>query len=148
MRIKGKTKATLAGDRLHARSASRVNWTSILVAIAFLTATGVSALIGRIPLLIPGAYVVFSLITSVVYAIDKSAAQRGDRRTPEVTLHLMALAGGWPGALIAQQTLRHKSRKPSFRIAFWITVLVNCAVFAWFHTEGGSSFLAQLAQAA
>jgi uncharacterized membrane protein YsdA (DUF1294 family) len=37
----------------------------------------------------------------------------------------MALAGGWPGALLAQQLLRHKSSKPAFRKAFWATVMLN-----------------------
>lgn len=46
-------------------------------------------------------------------------------------LHLLALIGGWPGALIAQRVFRHKSRKPSFRIVFLFTVVVNCAALLW-----------------
>lgn len=72
----------------------------------------------------------------------------GAWRTPESTLHWLAIAGGWPGALIAQQALRHKSRKQSFRAAFWFTVIINCGILAWMYTPGGiesvQAFLAQL----
>jgi hypothetical protein len=27
-------------------------------------------------------------------------------------------------------------KKTSFRAVFWVTVLANCVVFAWLHTEG------------
>jgi len=77
-------------------------------------------------------YLAASVLTFIVYALDKSAAKAGRWRVAEKTLHLLALAGGWPGALIAQQVLRHKNRKPGFVAMFWVTVLVNVAVFvAW-----------------
>jgi uncharacterized membrane protein YsdA (DUF1294 family) len=41
----------------------------------------------------------------------------------------LALAGGWPGALLAQQVLRHKSTKREFRQVFWATVLLNVVGF-------------------
>lgn len=71
-------------------------------------------------------YYVGSGITYGVYARDKTAAQNAGRRTPELRLHLMSLVGGWPGALIAQALLRHKTRKLSFLIGYWFTVIVNC----------------------
>jgi hypothetical protein len=52
--------------------------------------------------------------------------------------------GGWPGALVAQETLRHKSKKASFRIVFWATVLINCAGLAWLHTADGRDTLDRL----
>ena len=70
-------------------------------------------------------YLAMSMITIVLYAIDKSAARQGRRRISEKTLQLLALFGGWPGALLAQQWLRHKTQKQSFRLVFWATVLVN-----------------------
>lgn len=75
-------------------------------------------------------YSILSLSTFIAYAIDKTAARRGTRRTRERTLHLMALAGGWPGGFMAQRILRHKSRKESFQLVFWTTVVLHCAV-AW-----------------
>jgi uncharacterized membrane protein YsdA (DUF1294 family) len=41
---------------------------------------------------------VLNLLTFVVYYLDKNAAIRGSQRTPENTLHLLAVLGGWPGA--------------------------------------------------
>ncbi len=64
-----------------------------------------------------------SLVTYLVYALDKSAARRRRHRVPERTLHLLSLLGGWPGALLAQYTLRHKTAKPRFLFVFWLTVL-------------------------
>ena len=77
-----------------------------------------------------GWYLFISLLTFVIYAKDKSAAEKGSWRIPENTLHFLALIGGWPGALLAQQVLRHKSKKQPFRVVFWITVLLNCGAFA------------------
>lgn len=65
----------------------------------------------------------------MVYAFDKSAAVAGRRRVPESTLIFLGLAGGWPGAIVAQQILRHKSSKASFRSAFWGSVGINVMAF-------------------
>lgn len=73
-----------------------------------------------------GLYGVASVATFVAYARDKAAATKGRRRTKETTLHLLSLVGGWPGALVAQAALRHKTQKREFRTVFWITVAVNC----------------------
>lgn len=80
-------------------------------------------------------YVGVSVWTFLMYAFDKAAAQRGAWRTPESTLHLLGLAGGWPGALLAQQLLRHKSSKPSFVAMFWVTVIANIAAFMVWHAR-------------
>ncbi len=81
---------------------------------------------------VPGVLIVYvglSICAMVFYAMDKAAAKAGSWRTPENTLHLIALAGGWPGALIAQQLLRHKTSKADFVVVFWFTVLLNVCVF-------------------
>lgn len=76
-------------------------------------------------------YLIASVTAFIGYSIDKSAAERGVRRVPEVTLHALSLIGGWPGALLAQRRFRHKTRKVAFQVAFWTTVLINCAAVAW-----------------
>ncbi|KQZ26843.1 DUF1294 domain-containing protein [Duganella sp. Root1480D1] len=75
-------------------------------------------------------YAVASAVCFIAYALDKSAARQCRRRTPERTLLLLGLAGGWPGGFAAQQLLRHKSSKTSFLAKFWLTVVVNLAVLA------------------
>jgi len=76
-------------------------------------------------------YFVASLVTLVIYGIDKRAAQRGSRRVPEGMLHAIALLGGWPGALVAQPLFHHKTLKTSFQLVFWLTIALNCAGAAW-----------------
>lgn len=82
-------------------------------------------IVWKLPMLVAGGYLLASIATFLAYAFDKSAAQRGAWRTSEGTLHLMALLCGWPGALLAQQVLRHKSAKSEFRAVFWVTVVLN-----------------------
>ncbi|MCE3261506.1 MAG: hypothetical protein K0R43_585 [Pseudoduganella sp.] len=72
-------------------------------------------------------YALASAACLIAYARDKQAARQARPRTPERTLLLLGLAGGWPGALVAQQLLRHKSVKPSFQRKFWLTVVLNGA---------------------
>ena len=55
------------------------------------------------------------------------AARAGAWRVSENQLHLLALLGGWPAAWWAQQSLRHKTSKVSFRAAYWLSVVLHCA---------------------
>jgi uncharacterized membrane protein YsdA (DUF1294 family) len=71
-------------------------------------------------------YLSASAIAFLAYAVDKKAARARRARISENTLHLLALFGGWPGALLAQKVLRHKSSKKSFRRVFLGTVILNC----------------------
>jgi len=81
--------------------------------------------------LLASVYAALSGVLFALYGWDKRASQRGEWRIPEWTLHLLALAGGWPGAIVAQQVFRHKTRKQPFRTVFWVTVALNCAGLAW-----------------
>jgi uncharacterized membrane protein YsdA (DUF1294 family) len=91
--------------------------------------------LGSQRLLLLGMYGVLSAATFVTYGMDKSAAENGRRRTPESTLHMLSLAGGWPGALVAQRVFRHKTRKQPFQLVFWCTVIVNSVALAWLLTQ-------------
>ena len=86
---------------------------------------------GRVHIIVPALYFFISVITFIMYAIDKSAATNDSWRTPESTLHVLSLLGGWPGAMIAQKILRHKSSKQSFRSAFFATLMINLAGLAY-----------------
>jgi uncharacterized membrane protein YsdA (DUF1294 family) len=72
-----------------------------------------------------------------MYGFDKEiAGKAGWRRTPESMLHLLDLAGGWPGGLIAQHVARHKTAKVSFQRGFWVTVVVNLVLFGGLWRSG------------
>jgi uncharacterized membrane protein YsdA (DUF1294 family)/cold shock CspA family protein len=133
--------ATLPGDRLPQKEKQKNSSSSVFVAMVFLAIVGISVYLAEIPPVIFILYVSASLITFILYAMDKSAARNGSWRTQESTMHLFSLAGGWPGALVAQQKLRHKTRKQPFRSIFWITVLLNCGAFIWLFTPTGSAML-------
>ncbi|CAH0396050.1 unnamed protein product [Bemisia tabaci] len=72
-----------------------------------------------------------SLISIVLYGYDKLVAGSNMGRIPEIWLHGLALAGGWPGALLAQHLFRHKIRKVPFQIVFWPIIALH-QVFWWF----------------
>lgn len=71
------------------------------------------------------AYGAVSLLTFLLYWHDKRRAGAEGQRTPEKVLHALELAGGWPGALLAQQLLRHKTRKVSYQTLFWLIVALH-----------------------
>jgi uncharacterized membrane protein YsdA (DUF1294 family)/cold shock CspA family protein len=100
-----------------------INWTEFVVLCCVFI-----YLMMRLPQLIVMIYGALSLLTFIAYALDKSAAQSGQWRTQESTLHFWAILGGWPGAYLAQKYLRHKSKKKSFLADFWTTVVVNCVL--------------------
>lgn len=80
-------------------------------------------------------YVAMSAITFIVFGFDKLAAQRSRRRVPEKTLHLLSLLGGWPGALIAMQVLRHKRQKWSFAVVVWMIAVGHSIFIAWYFSR-------------
>ncbi len=85
---------------------------------------------------VPAVYAAMSIVTYIAYRSDKTAAIRHDRRTPENSLHVLSLLCGWPGALIAQRWLRHKSKKMSFLLPFAGTVVANVAALLWLQQSG------------
>ena len=110
---------------------------AVATAGGFLTLLLVLVVLDRAPALLMIPYVGFSALLFALYRSDKSAAQRGARRVPEANLHLVALLGGWPGALVARRLFRHKTTKQPFRTVFWLTVLVNCMALAWMVVAAG-----------
>lgn len=108
----------------------RYYWPIYLLVIAL----GLAYLTHYITAVIPVGFFIASLVTYGLYFKDKRAAKRGTWRIPEKTLHLASLLGGWPGAIAGQQQLRHKTQKTSFRIVFWLAVIVNIIVLTAIHT--------------
>lgn len=103
-----------------------------LAALLFLLALAGAAGLHHLPWPVVWLYGAASLLALFLHTLDKRAAIAGRRRIRERTLHGVALAGGWPGALAAQSLLRHKTAKPAFRRLFWLTVLVNCLALGFF----------------
>jgi uncharacterized membrane protein YsdA (DUF1294 family)/cold shock CspA family protein len=134
-------KALYAGAKIkETRKLSRGKL-SIALAIALLVALNVGSYMGYLPMPLKYAYYGLSIITFIAYAYDKFKAKRNAWRTPESTLHFLALLGGWPGAAIAQQVFRHKLSKPDYRVMFWVTVFINIAMLAWLLSPYGKKLL-------
>jgi uncharacterized membrane protein YsdA (DUF1294 family) len=92
---------------------------AILVAVA-------SVLLGWLGWPGPYAYLAgVNAVTVLLYGYDKRQAVVGGGRVPELILHLAALVGGSPGALLAQVVFRHKTQKLTFRMIFIGIVLVQ-----------------------
>ena len=85
----------------------------------------IAALLQKVPDFVLLLYLAMSILAYSLYAYDKKAAQRGRWRISEQTLQQVAFLGGWPGALIAQTRLHHKTVKPRFQAAFWLMVAFN-----------------------
>lgn len=107
----------------HAGSALRVRNLPlkllILAVLCVLPAVGSLSVLAEGMVWVALAYPLLSLFSFCQYWLDKQSAQKGRWRTPENSLHIAELAGGWPGALVAQQVFRHKTRKASFQLVFW-----------------------------
>lgn len=83
------------------------------------------------------AYAIASLLAYYFYWDDKRRAKTGEWRIPEANLHFCALIGGWPGAFIAQQKFRHKTKKLSFLWVFWLIVIAHQTLwFDWLFMDG------------
>ena len=111
------------------------------LAIGGLSAVTALVMAGRLPILIAIDYWALSVVSLIAYPMDKSAANRGDQRLSESSLHLITILGGWPEPLIAQQLFRHKMKKRQFRAAFWIAVLLNIVAVAFLLTPLGAGLL-------
>ena len=106
------------------KKATKNSLTYFFIAFFFITVE-ILVITKEISFFVFATYFAMSLFAYFFYWKDKSAAIKGNRRISENTLHLLSLFGGWPGALLAQQKFRHKTKNLSFLIVFWITVAVN-----------------------
>lgn len=97
----------------------------VIFGLGFLAVLSITILLLKLSWLILGWYVLIGLITFGVYAKDKSSAKNNGWRTPENTLHTLAIFGGWVGASVAHKMLKHKSSKTSFRQIFYATIVIN-----------------------
>jgi uncharacterized membrane protein YsdA (DUF1294 family)/cold shock CspA family protein len=138
-RVGDRVAYTIVGSETDKPRAARVAisgfaWSSSATACAGLFALSLVyaafACSGQIPFHpAAAAYLAMSVLTFCAYLQDKRAAIAGGRRTPEASLHLLELLGGWPGALLAQLAFRHKLRKASFQIALGLIITAHAALW-------------------
>lgn len=133
-------KRTSVSKNTNPKSQSGIDF-SFVFFIVFWCSLGVSVLLGKIPSIIIGLYILLSTITFITYWIDKSAAKNNRWRISENTLHLLSFLGGWPGAYLAQNILRHKSIKKQFKQVYWLTVMLNIGGLIWLYIEKGAEIL-------
>lgn len=77
-------------------------------------------------------YGIASGVTWFLYGTDKRIARENatgtpipSSRIPEVQLHFLEFAGGWPAAFIAQRRLRHKCAKLGYQAEYWFIVALH-----------------------
>lgn len=122
------TKALLPGDQKSRSSHRMTLTTAIVIAVLFMGVIGAGVAMGSLSMWVTAIILAANLVAALCYTLDKTAAQNDGLRISEGLLHLFGIAGGWPGGLIAQQKLRHKTRKQSFQVAFWITAAINLCI--------------------
>ena len=76
------------------------------------------------PFVLAGYLLVLSLVSFVIYGVDKHRAKRRAYRIPEAALLSLGFFGGALGALAAMQMLRHKTKH-------WYFYAVNVLGLAW-----------------
>jgi len=123
----GPPEPTRQRPRLHALSGSPQ--TLLVLVLAGFCLLGALSFLPRspVPLLL---YPVLSSAAFVLYGADKYRAARGHWRIREGTLHLVEALGGWPGAFLAQQVLRHKTAKRPYQVTFWLIVAAHVGFWA------------------
>lgn len=115
----------LFSNRVSQTKSNSINLFLLSIIIGFMAFLVYFTLLGNLPIIVIGAYIIMGIITYWVYVEDKSRATNSEYRISENFLHLLSLLGGWMGAIIVQQKIRHKNKKISFQVIFWITVIVN-----------------------
>lgn len=121
---------TSAADGIRrARYPVRPGIVSFVAIPAFLALYVIVAVSRPVPYWVAVLYLGMSILCFAAYAIDKRAAIAGSWRISESVLLSLGLIGGWPGAIVGQQLLRHKTKKSRFRWAFWGSVVLNVIAF-------------------
>lgn len=74
-------------------------------------------------------YLTLSILTMFLYGLDKANAAMRKWRVPEAYFYILELMGGWPGALMAQNDLRHKTRQTVYLMI--LRSIIALHLFAW-----------------
>jgi uncharacterized membrane protein YsdA (DUF1294 family) len=80
---------------------------------------------GQIVIGVVGYALAVNLLAYAAMLVDKAKAEAGSRRIPEATLLKLAMLGGSIGTMVAQRTIRHKTRKEPFRTRLLAIVAIQ-----------------------
>ena len=112
------------------RRSQSVGW-AFLGSAGFIGALAGAAHFDYLGWWVPAVYGAASSVTFIAYASDKARAVDAEWRVSESTLHFLEVLGGWPGALFAQQCLRHKTAKSGYQVIFWLIVATHLGLWTW-----------------
>ncbi len=84
----------------------------------------------------PAWLLTLSIITFVTYGFDKAQSKRKGWRVSEMTLHGLALAGGFVGGWLGMFWFHHKTLHGFFRVVLFLSTvlhlyLMNAGYFAF-----------------
>ncbi|MDZ4762085.1 MAG: cold shock and DUF1294 domain-containing protein [Alphaproteobacteria bacterium] len=102
--------------------------TRLVAATSLLILLVANLLLGRLPVWIVFLYLIAGLAAFVFYQADKRAAGDKTSRTPERRLHLLDLAFGIVGGLLAQHFFRHKTHKTEFSVITGLITALHALV--------------------
>lgn len=122
---KGRDCATHLGFKTGSQDRPRVglgNWIILLSLVLLPLATGLKLVAA--PWIMAAWLLMASRMSWLQYSFDKERAQAGMARLSEATLLAGDFVGGWPGGFVAQRKLRHKTRKWSYQLRFWLIVAI------------------------
>lgn len=71
---------------------------------------------------------IMSILTYVIYKVDKVKAINNKYRIKESTLLLFSFIGGSIGALLAMYIIRHKNKKIKFIFFNWLFLLIHLII--------------------
>ncbi len=124
------SKSTKSLKKTNSQSTSKLQPMQILC-VVYIVALAILSVSGFLNSMVLLFISVINAMTYWFYSQDKEAAQLGNRRVPENTLHIFAFLGGWPAAWLAQQRLRHKTQKQPFRKIYFCTIFFNILLILW-----------------
>lgn len=76
-------------------------------------------------------FIIMSIVTFIMYFIDKRKAVKKRWRIPEATLLTVSFLGGSFGAFLAMKTFRHKTQHAKFYITVPVMMVLHIALIGF-----------------
>ena len=75
--------------------------------------------------------IVITIVTFLVYGIDKWKAKQGSWRISEATLLILAVIGGSIGALLGMKVWRHKTMHKKFKYGLPLILIIQIILIGY-----------------